>query len=671
MGFLNETGLQRVWEHILAKLNLKADKTEIETLQTALDSKSDWNQNDTTAVDYIKNRTHWEEESLVTLVENQTVSLIPANSYPCDYTVSTNNEITLKTGNIYTVTISGWDFYFPDDHNNDIWTDSTTVQCKAIEEDGKIIFYFQPWSLEESLNGIEKTYIEDGVINTNNFHGIYNPNDGTFVLRTMAGFLMNDTYPSETLITTIIEQGTQIHKLDNRFLNIATEVTETEENPVSGAAVAAYLAENSNNDAAGKNVEEQTFNTLWNKETETFNTAVANEGAEIFNDYRERAAEIFGDEDDYDVEYQGNVATGAYSHAEGIGNTAIGAGSHAEGYNTIAGGEIVIWDDEPPIITEYDHAEGYLTQAIGGMSHAEGRGTIAAGLSQHVQGEYNIADSENLHIVGNGSLNRRSNAHTLDYDGNAWFSGDVYTGSTSGKNKDEGSKKLATEEYVNNSLNNINNQPDWNQYDETQPDYVKNRTHWEKSEIVTLVDNQVLTLDDSMGDYSCEYPVSSNHEIVLLPEIIYDITINGFTLQCETYSPDYNLNYVCFDFADPNDDTTYSGLYDEAIGTFIITDEMAGLAADIYAKYQITVSIEGPNRQVKTLPSYFLNLTDGIAKKQIKQNFIPWDGGTIKNGALTASAGYQYPTWSTLRNSKILSSEKTPTVNGEIFWTYE
>jgi hypothetical protein len=55
-----------------------------------------------------------------------------------------------------------------------------------------------------------------------------------------------------------------------------------------------------------------------------------------------------------------------------------------------------------------------------------------------------------LHIVGNGDVNSdtRSNAHTLDWDGNAWFAGDVYIGSTSGTNKDAGSKKLATEDYV-------------------------------------------------------------------------------------------------------------------------------------------------------------------------------------------------------------------------------
>jgi hypothetical protein len=87
----------------------------------------------------------------------------------------------------------------------------------------------------------------------------------------------------------------------------------------------------------------------------------------------------------------------------------------------------------------------------------EGYGTRAAGDGQHVQGTWNIEDAEsmNIHIVGNGmDDDTRSNAHTLDWDGNAWFAGDVYVHSTSGTNKDEGSKKLATEEYVTNNLSN-------------------------------------------------------------------------------------------------------------------------------------------------------------------------------------------------------------------------
>lgn len=126
----------------------------------------------------------------------------------------------------------------------------------------------------------------------------------------------------------------------------------------------------------------------------------------------------------------GTIASGEYSHAEGAGPKASGAASHAEGDSTTASGNS-------------SHAEGYITTASGEYSHAEGRTTIAQGNNQHVQGKYNISDTTSAHIVGNGTeRNTRSNAHTLDWQGNAWFAGDVYTGSTSGTNKDNGSIKL-------------------------------------------------------------------------------------------------------------------------------------------------------------------------------------------------------------------------------------
>ena len=124
---------------------------------------------------------------------------------------------------------------------------------------------------------------------------------------------------------------------------------------------------------------------------------------------------------------------------------AIGMYSHVEGTNTLANGES-------------SHAEGYYTSTLGSCSHAEGYHTIAASNYQHVQGRNNIEDSENkyVHIIGNGALNlNRSNAHTVDWEGNAWYAGDVYVGSTSGTNKDEGSKKLATEDQVNNKVDKI------------------------------------------------------------------------------------------------------------------------------------------------------------------------------------------------------------------------
>ena len=104
----------------------------------------------------------------------------------------------------------------------------------------------------------------------------------------------------------------------------------------------------------------------------------------------------------------------------------IGCFSVAEGFSTIASGNS-------------SHAEGNSTTASGGYSHAEGKGTIASSENQHVQGKYNIEDTTNTyaHIVGNGTYNYnteeevRSNAHTLDWQGNAWYKGELYTGGTS------------------------------------------------------------------------------------------------------------------------------------------------------------------------------------------------------------------------------------------------
>lgn len=137
---------------------------------------------------------------------------------------------------------------------------------------------------------------------------------------------------------------------------------------------------------------------------------------------------------------QGNItkASGNHSHAEGSGTMATALMSHAEGVATIA--------------------SGYA-------SHTEGTGTIANHDSQHAQGQFNIADNSTAdstsrgnyaHIIGNGTSDTdRSNAHTLDWSGNAWFAGDVYVGSTSGTNKDNGSKKLATIDDVTYSSEGV------------------------------------------------------------------------------------------------------------------------------------------------------------------------------------------------------------------------
>ena len=116
---------------------------------------------------------------------------------------------------------------------------------------------------------------------------------------------------------------------------------------------------------------------------------------------------------------------GAGSFAFGVNVTADGANSHAEGNTTAANGAD-------------SHAEGLGSVAAGANSHAEGAYTTASKKSQHVFGEYNESDPSEasssergtyLEIVGNGTADEeRSNARTLDWDGNEVLAGGLTLG---------------------------------------------------------------------------------------------------------------------------------------------------------------------------------------------------------------------------------------------------
>lgn len=97
----------------------------------------------------------------------------------------------------------------------------------------------------------------------------------------------------------------------------------------------------------------------------------------------------------------------------------------------------------------YSFASGRQTVAKGTGSFVQGFSTVAAGNYQHVSGKSNIEDTEGIyaHIVGNGSdALTPSNAHTLDWDGNAWFQGTIKLGG-SGQD-DETAVEVATKSDV-------------------------------------------------------------------------------------------------------------------------------------------------------------------------------------------------------------------------------
>ena len=131
---------------------------------------------------------------------------------------------------------------------------------------------------------------------------------------------------------------------------------------------------------------------------------------------------------------------GACSSAIGMTLEASGMASHAEGYGAMATGN-------------FSHAEGSFTIASNEDAHAEGYNTIASSMHQHVQGKNNIEDTEGkyAHIVGNGTDgNNRSNAHTLDWKGNAWYAGKLSQEGTPTENKD-----LTTKKYVDDKVSSL------------------------------------------------------------------------------------------------------------------------------------------------------------------------------------------------------------------------
>jgi hypothetical protein len=206
----------------------------------------------------------------------------------------------------------------------------------------------------------------------------------------------------------------------------------------------------------GKDVEGQQF-------TIDGTTVTASPNAEIFGDYTSNIAV-----GQWSIaEGSGTVAKGRASHAEGAMTQALADGTHTEGYGTKATGYYSHAEGEMTVVTSYAshaegsyctmpdgskryttasgyashsegggchttgscaHAEGLGSLASGNQAHVEGRYTIAAGSAQHVEGVANIEDTNNqyIHIAGNGTLpTDRSNAYTLDWNGNGEYAGDV------------------------------------------------------------------------------------------------------------------------------------------------------------------------------------------------------------------------------------------------------
>ena len=127
----------------------------------------------------------------------------------------------------------------------------------------------------------------------------------------------------------------------------------------------------------------------------------------------------------------GNIASGLYSHAEGVSTKALGNNSHAEGSGTTASGVSSHAEGSGTRATKdyshvegggsiasgnYSHAEGYNVTASGNNSHAEGAGVAASGTNSHAEGGGSHATKDCSHAEGGGTNAKENYSHA---EGNA------------------------------------------------------------------------------------------------------------------------------------------------------------------------------------------------------------------------------------------------------------
>lgn len=152
---------------------------------------------------------------------------------------------------------------------------------------------------------------------------------------------------------------------------------------------------------------------------------------------------------------QGNIVSGKHSFAGGYYSEATEQNTFAFGQQAKATSPHAIalgLHNEASASCAF--AEGKETHA-GYCAHSEGEGTYALGAHQHVQGKFNARDDNGIyaHIIGGGHAdNDRKNIHTIDWYGNAWYSGDLVANNISLSNV----KAIADTAIVKPALSYLN-----------------------------------------------------------------------------------------------------------------------------------------------------------------------------------------------------------------------
>lgn len=410
-----------------------------ESAKAIKSSTADWGQNDSNALDYVKNRTHY---------------MLPATPIgSLDFTATSSNTIE------YTMT--------------------------EAEEEFAIFQYFQALTNKGEVlkvivggkEGLLAVTFERGYFG---FSGAFTGNVYWRAGNVLSLVAQNDfiTFNQGDTYTVSFEDTTKPYYVKLDFNYMPDNVYHSENAPVKFGAGKNSAVQGNGTTATGQNAH-----------AEGLRTKATSAEAHAEGNYTQ--ADGYGSH----AEGTHTKATGKYSHAEGNTTEASGINSHAEGEYTVANrlrmhaeGKYNLYDSAKYVdvvssgleydwrnryaASEYtfDADTGYYTlvnaepksEAVIGLYYAFSdhykNGTISElekpislidsnryttekhqrDLAVNVQGKY-------VHVVGNGNQSARSNAYTLDWDGNGWFAGDVFVG---GASQDEGVKLLKAGEAI-------------------------------------------------------------------------------------------------------------------------------------------------------------------------------------------------------------------------------
>lgn len=143
--------------------------------------------------------------------------------------------------------------------------------------------------------------------------------------------------------------------------------------------------------------------------------------------------------------------------------------------------------------------------------------------------------------------------------------------------------------------------PDWNQNDDTQPDHIKNRTHYSKIVRGTIVEEQSININYPETD---EQYVRLDAKSNIVEGNTYTVILNGVSYKCVAWKEPASAAFVLGNGSFNGND----GLGEDVPFACLISEnEFGDFRASIYAADgDYTISVEGDIEEVRTLDEKYL-----------------------------------------------------------------